>query len=208
MTLEEAQIIIEGLIFASTHPISSKEIGEIMAIEPSLVDALVQKLEVRYEHTALTIRQVAGGYQIVTRSQLAPWLDKLGRPVIHAPLSMAAMETLAIIAYQQPITKNEIEQIRGVRSDSAINTLVERELILEVGRKDGPGRPILYGTTDQFLIYFSLRSLQDLPPRELIEEKVNQVISNEAAVTEEDTAVDTMTDVDTVTDEAATTKEE
>jgi len=99
----------------------------------------------------------------VTRPDLKEWVEKLGRKIVNTPLSAPALETLAIIAYQQPVTRSEIEQIRGVRADSAINTLLERELIRELGRKDGPGRPIVFGTTDKFLMEFNLKSLDDLP---------------------------------------------
>lgn len=163
MTLAEARVVVEGLIFAAERPLSAKEIAEIVDLDKPTVEALVEDIRRDYAQGALTIRLVAGGYQIVTKPELAPWVDKLGRPVIHAPLSTAATETLAIIAYEQPITRAEVEQIRGVRSDSAINTLLERELICEVGRKEGPGRPILYGVTDKFLEHFGLRSVDELP---------------------------------------------
>lgn len=163
MTLAEARVIIEGLIFAAEKPLSAKEIGEIMELDPSTVDALVEEIRKKHADGALTIRVVAGGYQMVTKPELAPWIEQLGRPVVHAPLSTAATETLAIIAYEQPITRAEIEQIRGVRSDSALNNLLERGLICEVGRKEGPGRPILYGVTEKFLEHFGLAGLDELP---------------------------------------------
>ena len=117
--------------------LSAQEIAEIIELDPATVEALVEEIRKDYGPRALTIRMVAGGYQLVTKPELAPWIEKLGRPVIHAPLSTAATETLAIIAYKQPITRAEIEQIRGVRSDSALNNLLERGLICEVGRKEG-----------------------------------------------------------------------
>lgn len=163
MTLAEAKVIVEGLIFAAERPLSAQEIAEIIQLDPATVEALVEEIRKDYGPRALTIRMVAGGYQLVTKPELAPWIEKLGRPVIHAPLSTAATETLAIIAYEQPITRAEIEQIRGVRSDSALNSLLERGLICEVGRKEGPGRPILYGVTERFLEHFGLRSLDELP---------------------------------------------
>ncbi|HPT83334.1 MAG TPA: SMC-Scp complex subunit ScpB [Limnochordia bacterium] len=163
MTLAEARVIIEGLIFAAEQPLSAKEIGAIVELDEGTVEALVEDIRKRYGEGALTIRLVAGGYQIVTKPELAPWIEKLGRPVVHAPLSAAATETLAIIAYEQPITRAEIEQIRGVRSDSALTSLLERGLICEVGRKEAPGRPILYGVTDLFLEHFGLRSIDELP---------------------------------------------
>jgi len=140
MTLAEARVIVEGLIFAAERPLSAKEIGEIIGLDQPAVEALVEEIRRQHMSGALAIRMVAGGYQMVTKPELAPWIEKLGRPVVHAPLSAAATETLAIIAYEQPITRAEIEQIRGVRSDSALTNLLDRGLICEVGRKEGPGR--------------------------------------------------------------------
>ena len=163
MTLAEARVNVEGLIFAAERPLSAKEIGEIIGLDQPAVEALVEEIRRQHMSGALAIRMVAGGYQMVTKPELAPWIEKLGRPVVHAPLSAAATETLAIIAYEQPITRAEIEQIRGVRSDSALTNLLDRGLICEVGRKEGPGRPILYGVTDKFLEHFGLRSIEELP---------------------------------------------
>jgi|SRR5690554_819250 len=163
MTLQEAEPIIEALIFAAEHPLTPKEIGEIVELDEVAVISVVDNIRKRYEAGSLMIRNVGGGYQIVTKPEFAPWLEKLGRPTINTPLSMAATETVAIIAYEQPVTKAEIEQIRGVRSDSAINSLLERGLICELGRKQGPGRPILYGVTEVFFSHFGLQSLDELP---------------------------------------------
>lgn len=165
MTLEESLKIIEGLLFAAPYPLSTEEIAKVIDMNPKIVGRLVQKLKEEYRDRGIMLRTVAGGYQFVTTPEIEPWVEKIGRPVIAAPLSVAALETLAIIAYQQPITRTEIEEIRGVRADSAVNTLQERELIIELGRKDGPGRPIMYGTSDNFLVHFGLDSLDDLPER-------------------------------------------
>ena len=164
MTLKEAEIIIEALIFASERPIRCEEISSLLDLKQSTVEALIENIRERHEQGALMIRNVAGGYQFVTKPEVAPWIEKMGRPVVNTPLSLASTETLAIIAYEQPVTKAEIEQIRGVRSDSALNNLMERELSCEMGRKEGPGRPILYGVTEKFLLHFGLKSLDELPP--------------------------------------------
>jgi segregation and condensation protein B len=164
MTLQEAEQIIEALIFASDEPLSAQRLAELLELEPVSIPGLVERIQKRHEHGGLMIREVGGGYQLVTKPEFAPWIEKLGRPVVHAPLSQASTETLAIIAYRQPVTKAEIEDIRGVRSDSAVNNLLERGLICELGRKDAPGRPILYGVTEKFLVHFGLKSLDDLPP--------------------------------------------
>jgi len=163
LTLSEAEVIVEGLIFASEWPLSPQDIAEIIELDETTVESVLENIRKRYEFGALTIRNVGGAYQMVTKPELASWIEKLGRPVINAPLTVASTETLAIIAYEQPVTRAEIEQIRGVRSDSAVNSLLERELICELGRKAGPGRPILYGVTDKFFQHFGIRSLEELP---------------------------------------------
>ncbi|NLL42234.1 MAG: SMC-Scp complex subunit ScpB [Firmicutes bacterium] len=171
MKLSDARVIIEGLIFAAETPISAGEISAIVELDVNVVESLVEEVRERYAEGALLIRNVGGGYQIVTKPELAPWIEKLGRPVISAPLTAASTETLAIIAYQQPVTKAEIEQVRGVRSDSAINNLLDRELICELGRKAGPGRPILYGVTEKFFEHFGLKSTDELPLKGISEWK-------------------------------------
>ncbi|HHT67865.1 MAG TPA: SMC-Scp complex subunit ScpB [Firmicutes bacterium] len=171
MTLSEARIVVEGLIFASERPLSADEIAAIIELDVEVVESLVEEIRGCYANGALLIRNVGGGYQVVTKPELAPWIEKLGRPVISAPLTAASTETLAIIAYQQPVTKAEIEQIRGVRSDSALNSLLERELVCELGRKAGPGRPILYGVTENFFSHFGLTSTEELPLKGISEWK-------------------------------------
>jgi segregation and condensation protein B len=143
----------------------------MLELDAPQVESLVEEIRASYQDGALHVRNVGGGYQIVTKPELAPWIEKLGRPVINAPLTAASTETLAIIAYQQPVTKVEIEQVRGVRSDSAINSLMDRELIHELGRKEGPGRPILYGITEKFFSHFGLTSLEELPLKGISEWK-------------------------------------
>ncbi|MCK9526641.1 MAG: SMC-Scp complex subunit ScpB [Limnochordia bacterium] len=171
MTLAEARIVVEGLIFASERPLGASEIASMLELDAPQVESLVEEIRASYQDGALHVRNVGGGYQIVTKPELAPWIEKLGRPVINAPLTAASTETLAIIAYQQPVTKVEIEQVRGVRSDSAINSLMDRELIHELGRKEGPGRPILYGITEKFFSHFGLTSLEELPLKGISEWK-------------------------------------
>ncbi len=164
MKIEDAKNIIETLIFVSSKPISAKQIAEVLKIEESVVRGLVEDIAEEYETTrAISIRQVAGGYEMCTRSEYDEYVEALNLPPKPSPLSNAALETLAIIAYKQPITRVEIEDIRGVRVDGVINTLLERGLIEEAGRKECVGRPILYATTDEFLRYFGLKSLHELP---------------------------------------------
>jgi len=119
--------------------------------------------EYRERNAGLLIVEIANGYQMVTNSEYADWVRKFKSTQVSSKLSMPALETLAIIAYRQPIIRAEVEQIRGVNSDSAIKTLYEKRLIKIMGRKEAPGRPFLYGTTREFLQYFGLKDLTELP---------------------------------------------
>ena len=127
---------------------------------------LLIQLEQEYAHEerGFFLERVGGGVRLCSKPEYAPYIEALGRTSRSGPLSQAALETLAIIAYRQPITRPEIEAIRGVRVESAIASLIDRGLIEEKGRSDGPGRPIRYGTTREFLVRFGLQSLADLPP--------------------------------------------
>ena len=165
MNLTLARAGIEALIFASSEPMTIKTMAEAFGINEHTVHQLVLGLidDYRSAKRGIQIVELAGGYVFLTHPECAPFVEKLERRPRNVPLSQAALETLAIVAYRQPITRAEIESIRGVRVDSALTTLVERDLIEEVGRRDAPGRPILYGTTTGFLKFFGLRDLMDLP---------------------------------------------
>lgn len=155
---------IEALLFASGNPVPADKLAEILEIDTANVAALVEELkqDMAAAERGLVILDVAGGYQLCAKPELAPVVDKLIE-VQEARLSLAAMETLAIVAFKQPVTRLEIEHIRGVKVDGVVTTLAERGLIKEVGRKEAVGRPILYGTTDEFLKCFGLNSLNELP---------------------------------------------
>ncbi|NLG87446.1 MAG: SMC-Scp complex subunit ScpB [Firmicutes bacterium] len=157
--------LLEALIFAAGRPVAVKELAQ--AADLSVADtelALVQlKQQINNGNRGVLLRQVAGGVQFFARAEYSPFIKRLFQPLEKPNLSQAALETLAIIAYRQPITRTEIELIRGVRVDAVLVTLQERGLITEIGRKDAPGRPILYGTTTVFLQSVGLNSLQDLP---------------------------------------------
>lgn len=161
---DEAKSIIEALLFVSSEPLSAKNLAEI--IERSEEDVLIMLREIRADcerdNRGFCLMEIAGGFLFATRTEHAPYVEKLVKPRLST-LSQAALETLAIIAYKQPITRSEIDEIRGVKSDSSVATLTERGLITDVGRKDAPGRPVLFGTTPGFLKYFGLRSINDLP---------------------------------------------
>lgn len=155
---------IEALLFAAGEPVSAEQLAQIVGIEKEHVLILIAQLkqDMESEKRGLTIVEVAKGYQMCTKPELISTIEKLTQ-VQETRLSPAAIETIAIIAFKQPITKQEIEHIRGVKVDGVVNMLVERRLIKEVGRKEAVGRPILYGTTEEFLKCFGLRNLKDLP---------------------------------------------
>ncbi|MBU1098793.1 MAG: SMC-Scp complex subunit ScpB [Bacteroidetes bacterium] len=172
--------VIEALIFASDEPISVKEIiraiqeidGEETEITPENVESTVDELNEYFlqEDKSFNIVRVANGFTFATKPDYAKYVGFLSSEKSKRRLSQAALETLAIIAYKQPITKPEIESIRGVNSDYMINTLLEKNLVTIKGRAETPGRPLLYSTTDEFLKYFGLYKLADLPkPREIEE---------------------------------------
>ncbi|MEW6106591.1 MAG: SMC-Scp complex subunit ScpB [Bacillota bacterium] len=167
MEYKEARAAIEAMVFASPRPVTAREMGEILGIDPRTADAIVDDLRREYdqEGRGMQIVFVAGGYQMATRPAHADYIARLNVGTRQA-LSRPALETVAMIAYKQPITRAELESIRGVRVDGVLSTLIERGLVRPVGRKKAPGRPVLYGTTPEFLRWFGLASLDDLPPIE------------------------------------------
>ncbi|OHE21411.1 MAG: SMC-Scp complex subunit ScpB [Syntrophobacterales bacterium RBG_19FT_COMBO_59_10] len=163
--MEEKVAIIEALIFASETPLTVERVMEIMPdAEKKEIVSLVGELVRQYEQRGggICLREVAGGFQFHTRAELAPWIRKL-KAVRPAMLSPAALETLAVVAYRQPLVKTEIDRIRGVDVSGALKGLLEKKLVRIVGRKDVPGKPIIYGTTRKFLEVFNLRDLSELP---------------------------------------------
>jgi segregation and condensation protein B len=172
--------IIEALIFSSDEPISDNEIiraikgidGEEIEINSSDVHSVIEELNNKYKEqgNSFTIKKIANGFIFATTEINAKYVGFLSSEKSKRRLSQAALETLAIIAYKQPVTKPELEQIRGVNSDYILNTLLEKNLITITGRAETIGRPLLYGTTTEFLKYFGLYNLSDLPkPREIEE---------------------------------------
>jgi segregation and condensation protein B len=168
VNLIKARAVVEALVFASSEPIRLRELAEILEIDEHTVRQLLFDISEDYQKNRRGIQmvEVGGGFQFVTNSECAEYVEKLRQNPRQVGLSTAAIETLAIIVYKQPITRAEIEALRGVRVDSAIATLVERDLIREAGRKDAPGKPILYATTKKFLTYFGLKDLKELPSLE------------------------------------------
>ncbi len=161
----ELKAIVEALIFASPEPITPRLLYRLLADEPKEdVAAAVEALRADYhQRPGLQFVDVAGGYQIVTRPELHEWVRRLFHEHSTLKLTVQALETLAVIAYKQPVTTVEISEIRGVNTSGVLGTLLERHLIKIVGRKNVVGRPFLYATTKEFLIRFGLQDLNDLP---------------------------------------------
>ncbi len=164
---QELKGIIEALLFVSREPLLLDRITTVLAGPPRVeVYNAVKALQRDYdqEGRGLQVVELAGGYVMATRPDCAPWITKLNKVKASVKVSRSAMETLAIIAYKQPVMRAEIEQLRGVETSGVLRTLLDQKLIRIVGRKDIPGRPILYGTSKVFLQKFGLRDLRDLPP--------------------------------------------
>ena len=161
----ELKAILEALIFASPEPLTLKAIGKLLDTEPKEdIQAALTALRQEYEgRSGLQLVEVAGGYQIVTRPDLHEWVRRLFHERTTQKLTVQSLETLAVIAYRQPVTMAEISEIRGVDTGGVLNTLLERHLIKIAGRKQVVGRPFLYATTKEFLIRFGLNDLADLP---------------------------------------------
>ena len=161
----ELKAILEALIFASPDPLTPKAIYKLLDTEPKEdVNAAIEELKKDYDRPGgLQLVEVAGGFQIVTRPDLHEWVRRLFHERSSQKLSLQSLETLAVIAYKQPITAVEITEVRGVNTSGVLNTLLERHLIKIVGRKQVVGRPFLYATTKEFLIRFGLKDLGDLP---------------------------------------------
>jgi len=148
----------------STEPLTIQDISKHIDLDPQDIQQIIFEIQEEYQKDShgFHLTQIAGGFLFATKIHYDQYIEKLLKPQLNT-LSHAALETLAIVAYKQPITRSEIEVIRGVKVDKIVSTLVEKSLIEEVGRKEGPGRPIIYGTTKDFLKYFGLSDLSQLP---------------------------------------------
>jgi segregation and condensation protein B len=158
--------VVEALLFASDTPVEAERIQEVLDLESAeKARALILDLKARYEaeDRGLQIVEVGGGFRMVTRPEVAPWLVRLAKSRTRSRLSRSALETLAIVAYRQPVSRPEIDMVRGVNSEAVLEGLLDRRLIRIAGRKDAPGRPFLYETTREFLVAFGLRDLSELP---------------------------------------------
>ena len=166
--------LLEALVFVAWEPAPVKRLAEALGLEPKFTQELLLELQEAYVGRGFQLVEIAGGWQFLTQPEAAPYIERLYKPRAQQ-LSKAALETLAIVAYRQPVTRAEIDNIRQVKSDAMLAKLMEKTLVKEVGRLDAPGRPILYGTTQEFLAAFGLVSLQELPPLADIDE--NEEIS-------------------------------
>lgn len=173
MRFESLKQVVEALIFASDIPITVEQLkGYIEETTGSQIRKAVEELNLEYKQAnrAFTIVRVAGGFQMVSRESYTQWVRKLFQRRRKARLTQAALETISVVAFKQPVTKSEIESIRGVNCDGVLRTLLERRLVTIAGRSKGPGRPLIYQTTKEFLRYFGVNELSDLPkPREMEE---------------------------------------
>ncbi|MEK6528055.1 MAG: SMC-Scp complex subunit ScpB [Nitrospirota bacterium] len=188
---KEAKSILEALLFISGEPLTLDTLEDLLELNKKEVERLVKELINDYllRNSGFFVAEVAGGVQMVTNPGCAPWVKKLLATAFPTRLSHQSIETLAIVAYKQPIIKAEVEAIRGVNCDGVLRTLLERRMIKILGRKEAPGRPLMYGTTKEFLQYFGLKDLSELPtlkefrdvgsvpepmPSEIIEETVQE----------------------------------
>jgi len=165
MEFNEIEAVIEGLLFAAGDRLSLEKISEVLQIDKKTVRKIIYKMmdDYRSANRGIFIREIDNGFQLCTKFEVYSYIARLVEPRQKQALSQAAYETLAIVAYNGPITRAKIEKIRGVNSGSAIERLIERNLIREVGRIDAPGKPVIYDTTEEFLRAFGFRSKADLP---------------------------------------------
>lgn len=181
---------IEAIIFASEHPVTEKEISDCLTttfgweLNKQHIQQAIVELEQRYEHEMYSFHlvQLAGGYHFMTKADYYSVINTLLEQRSRKRLSTAALETLSIIAYKQPVTKGEMEQIRGVNCDYTVQKLLEKDLISISGRADGPGKPLLYKTSPTFMDYFGINSAKDLPKLRELEQKEENAIGQEQEI--------------------------
>lgn len=174
LSLDDIRRGVECLLFVSPTPLTAREMALALEVDEALVERASRELVSRDpSQSGLMVREVAGGFQMATRPEYAVAVARfVGKRA--QKLSRAALECLAIIAYNQPCTLPEVDAIRGVDSSGVVKSLLDKGLIRELGRKDAPGRPVLYGTTEEFLVYFGLKSLDDLPDQAVLEQMVSE----------------------------------
>lgn len=165
MDIKEIKAALECIFFISGDPVPIKDLSNLFDIDKITLKKIINQMIDEYEedNRGLRIIEINGSYQFSTKPQYYEYIERLLKPRARAGLSQASLETLSIIAYKQPVTKANIDAIRGVKSDACLYRLIDKDLIKELGRLEAPGRPILYGTSDNFLRLFGLKTLMDLP---------------------------------------------
>jgi segregation and condensation protein B len=164
-----AKKIIEGILFLSTSPLTVKDITAITGFKPPLISSCLRELTLDYETRGVQVKAAGGAYRMLSSPEIFPYIQKLAKYTRGVSLSRAALETLAVIAYCQPTTRGEIEEMRGVNVDGILTKLLDMKLVRIQGRAQLPGRPVLFGTTRDFLNTFGINNLKDLPGREEFE---------------------------------------
>ncbi len=194
--------IVEALIFASDVPISAKKIADLEEeLDSRKIKKIVEELNSDYQKSkrAFFIANVAGGFQLNTRKDFTPWLKKLFKGRLRTRLSQASLESLAIITFKQPLSRVEVDAIRGVNSGGVIKNLLERNLVCIAGRSEGHGKPLLYGTTKEFLRYFGINDIADLPKPKEIDEIMGK-LDQEEGISE--SIIETLTETESFEDES------
>jgi segregation and condensation protein B len=205
MEKDQVKRVVETLLYMTDHALSAAEISsivELKAWDDAAIAGVIKEIgdQLTAQGSPLRVVEVAGGYQMATQPDMAPWIRRMYKERLTVKLSPSSLETLAIIAYKQPITRGEIEQIRGVEASGVMDTLVERRLVKIVGRKETIGRPLLYGTTPDFLRHFGLKHLSELPDLSQLAATLNAA---EAASTEPQAELPMAEDVNEATEIAS-----
>ncbi len=177
MEPNEIPQILEAILFVAGEPVAVADLAQALEVSEMEIMHAVEELQRECERRGVTIHRYGDHLRMETRSEYAPYVERLLQPVQRQTLSQTAMETLAVIAYRQPVTKGEVEQVRGVKCDYSVQSLLHKGLIREAGRKEALGRPILYATTDRFLEHFGISDIRELPPLPSAQEKVDEPLT-------------------------------
>jgi len=182
---KKAKQVVEALIFASSKPLTPAEIRKVTKVlTVAQIEKIVAELKEDYQKSerCFELLEIAGGYELSTRREFAPWILKIELQRKARQATQSALETLAILAYKQPLTRAEIEALRGVDTSGVLNTLMEKNFIKITGKKEVPGRPFMYGTTEKFLEHFGLKELRDLPSIDEIRQMVDSSVKKEELI--------------------------
>ena len=177
MEPNEIPQILEAILFVAGEPVAVADLAQALEVSEMEIMHAVEELQRECERRGVTIHRYGDHLRMETRPEYAPYVERLLQPVQRQTLSQTAMETLAVIAYRQPVTKGEVEQVRGVKCDYSVQSLLHKGLIREAGRKEALGRPILYATTDRFLEHFGISDIRELPPLPSTQEKVDEPLT-------------------------------